>query len=215
MQTACWRHVTPLGRSSGWIALTCVPSQTRTRAVIMGDWDVPIRPLTTDEESLWRSFIRVVITMPRVLEDDLERKGGLSLTEYSVLMVLSEAPDRELRMNDIANRAALSASRITRVVADLEQDGLVTKRRSSGDGRGNVAALTDDGLTKLRATWPDHLAGVRGRFMDHLSNDEVSVFAPIFERVAKALDDNVLAAPKPGASKRRARATPVSKKSAR
>jgi DNA-binding MarR family transcriptional regulator len=153
--------------------------------------------------------------MPRTLEDDLMRKGGLSLTEYSVLMVLSEAPDRELRMSDIANRAALSASRITRVVADLEQDGLVTKRRSSGDGRGNVAALTDDGLAKLRATWPDHLASVRGRFIDHLSLDEVSVLGPLFERVVQALDDNTLAAPKPGASKRRKRGTSVSKTSAR
>jgi DNA-binding MarR family transcriptional regulator len=190
-------------------------SQTRTLTLIMGDCGVPIRPLSAVEETLWRSFIRVVITMPRALEEDLERKRGLSLSEYSVLMVLSEAPDRELRMSDIANRAALSASRITRVVADLEQEGLVTKRRSSGDARGNVAALTDVGLAKVRATWPDHLASVRGRFMDHLSTDEASAMGPIFERVASALDDNILAAPRPDPPKRRKRGPSVSKTSTR
>jgi DNA-binding MarR family transcriptional regulator len=164
---------------------------------------VPIRPFTTDEERLWRSFMRVVITLPRALEDDLERAGRLSPTGYTVLMFLSEAPDQEMRMADIANATALSASRITRVVADLAQEGLVTKRQSSGDGRGNVAALTHDGLARLRATWPEHLASVRGRFMDHLSDDEVEVLAPIFARVAKALDDNILAATRPAPWRRR------------
>jgi DNA-binding MarR family transcriptional regulator len=181
----------------------------------MGDCSVPARPFTNDEESLWRSFIRLVVTLPRALEDDLERRGGLSITEYSVLMVLSEAPDRELRMSDIAYRVALSASRITRVVADLEKEGLVAKRRSNGDARGNVAALTDDGLKWLRATWPHHLASVRGRFMDHLSHDEVAALVPIFERVTKALHDNVLATPKTDASERRARKPTVPKKSGR
>jgi DNA-binding MarR family transcriptional regulator len=176
---------------------------------------VPIRPLTSDEESLWRVFIRLVVTLPRALEDDLERSGGLSITEYSVLMVLSEAPRRELRMSDIACRVALSASRITRVVADLEHEGLVMKRRSHGDGRGNVAALTDAGVRRLRATWPHHLASVRGRFMDHLSHGEVAALVPIFERVSLALHDNVLATSKTDASKRPARGAAVAKKSAR
>jgi DNA-binding MarR family transcriptional regulator len=179
----------------------------------MGHYGVPIRPLSAAENSVWRSFIRVAIILPRVLEEDLGRTGGLSLTEYSVLMSLSEAPDRELRMSELANRTALSASRITRIVADLEQYGLVAKRRSSSDLRGNVAVLTNAGMAKVRATWPDHLASVRARFIDHLTDDEAALLGPVFERVAIALDANTPAPPKADV-KRRRRQSPAPRRSA-
>jgi DNA-binding MarR family transcriptional regulator len=81
-------------------------------------------------------------------------------------MCLSEAPRRELRMADLANAAALSASRMTRLVDDLQSRGLVTKRTSSDDGRGNIAKLTPAGLAKLKTAWPTHLASVRRVFND-------------------------------------------------
>src|SRR5271168_2279641 len=98
--------------------------------------------MTSTEEIFWRSLMRIVQSLPRRLDLDLVRTVGITANEYTTLMCLSEAPNRELRMADLANAAALSASRMTRLVDDLQERGLVTKRASSEDGRGNVAKLT-------------------------------------------------------------------------
>src|ERR1700759_1829954 len=114
-------------------------------------------PLSATEEEFWRALMRIVLSLPRRLDSDLLRAVGITANEYTVLMCLSEAPARELRMADLANAAALSASRMTRLVDDLQKRGLVTKRGSVEDGRGNVAKLAPAGLTKLKAAWPAHL----------------------------------------------------------
>src|SRR6185437_362682 len=97
--------------------------------------------------------MRIVLSLPRRLDADLVRTVGITANEYTTLMCLSEARGRELRMTDLANAAALSASRMTRLVDDLQTRGLVAKRTSSEDGRGNVAKLTPAGLTKLKKAW--------------------------------------------------------------
>src|SRR6201998_4344428 len=107
--------------------------------------------------------MRVVQSLPRRLDSDLVRTAGITANEYTTLMCLSEVPDRELRMADPAKAAALSASRMTRLVDDLQTRGLVTKRASSQDGRGNIAKLTPAGLAKLKLAWAAHLASVRER----------------------------------------------------
>jgi DNA-binding MarR family transcriptional regulator len=146
-------------------------------------------PLSADEEVLWRAMMRVMVTLPRALDYDLLHSAGLALHEYAVLLNLSEAEDRELRMTELAAAVALSPSRITRLVDDLKARGLVTKFRSANDGRGNVARLTDQGLTRLQAAYPDHLASVRSRVLDHLSPALVKRLGPEFLRVAENLDD--------------------------
>ena len=118
-------------------------------------------PLTKTEEEFWRALMRIVLSLPRRLDSDLVKTVGITANEYTTLMCLSEAPGRQLRMADLANAAALSASRMTRLVDDLQTRGLVTKRTSSEDGRGNVAKLTPAGLAKLKSAWPTHLASVR------------------------------------------------------
>ena len=99
-------------------------------------------PLTASEEMLWRALMRIVVVLPRLLDRDMLRTTGLTANEYTTLMNLSEAPKRELRMADLANVAGLSASRMTRLVDDLQSRDLVAKRPSAIDGRGNVAKLT-------------------------------------------------------------------------
>ena len=145
-------------------------------------------PLSPDEEVLWRAVIRVLVTLPRALDYDLLHSTGLALHEYVVLLNLSEAADREMRMTELADAVALSPSRITRLVDDLRARGLVTKFRSVTDGRGNVARLTDKGFTRLEAAYPDHLASVRTRVFDHLSPALVKRLGPEFARVAEHLD---------------------------
>jgi len=131
------------------------------------------QPLTAREEVLWRAIQRLTVSLPRALDDDLSRSTGLSLTDYSVLMHLSEAEKHMLRMTDLATATALSASRITRVVENLQSRGLVEKKRCDGDGRGYNAVLTPTGFDRLNAAYPSHLASARRRVMDLLDPELV------------------------------------------
>jgi DNA-binding MarR family transcriptional regulator len=131
---------------------------------------MPEAPLTPDEEILWRALMRIIATLPRLLDEDLTRSTGVSLTEYVTLMNLSEAQDREMRLTDLANAIGLSLSRISRVVEDLRTRGLVTKRRASTDNRGFVATLTPAGLRRLKKAYPGHLLSARRRAFDHVGD---------------------------------------------
>ncbi|MGW2962348.1 MarR family winged helix-turn-helix transcriptional regulator [Streptomyces sp. NPDC001220] len=145
-------------------------------------------PLTAQEERFWRALMRVIVALPRSLDDDLLRSTGLTLTEYVVLMNLSEAENQELRMTDLASATALSASRITRVVEALQNRGQVVKRRYEGDARGNVATLTPEGLKRLQDAYPVHLASARKRVVDLLDGRSVPAMVRQFEAVVEKLD---------------------------
>jgi DNA-binding MarR family transcriptional regulator len=131
----------------------------------------------------------ILKVLPRHLETDLMRGAGMTSSEYTTLMCLSEAPNRELRMTDLARTTGLSASRTTRLVDDLQSRGLVTKVASSSDGRGNVARLTPRGMTKLKAAWPVHLASVRSRFFDHVDPAAVEQLGDALSAAADRLED--------------------------
>jgi DNA-binding MarR family transcriptional regulator len=133
-------------------------------------------PLTSEEEAFLRAFVRAMITVPRAFDADLLREQGMSVSEYGVLMHLSEAPDRRLRMSDLAAASALSLSGMTRIVSRLEGQGMVRRERCATDARGWLAVLTDAGLQRLRAAWPTHLASVRRHMMDHLSDVDLPEF---------------------------------------
>ena len=148
-----------------------------------------VPPLTSDEELLWRSLMRLVYQLPRAIDEDLQRTCGLSSTQYSVLMQLSESPDRQLRMSDLAGRCGLSPSHITRVIDQMSGQGLVERRRpESSDGRSTFAVLTKRGMSTLRSAWPHHIRSVRGLAFDHLSADETRTFGHYLERLAEQLD---------------------------
>jgi DNA-binding MarR family transcriptional regulator len=150
---------------------------------------VDVAPLNEDEELVWRNLMRIVFTLPRALGEDLQRSCGLSSTEYSVLMHLSESPDGQLSMSDLADRMMLSPSRISRVIGEMAQVALVERRPGSIDGRNTFATLTRAGLSTLRRAWPHHLRSVRQRAFDHLTPEEVRILGPILQRLAEAGDD--------------------------
>jgi DNA-binding MarR family transcriptional regulator len=152
--------------------------------------DVPAAvPLSRTEETLWRAEMRILKVLPRLLDSDLIRGVGLTASEYTTLMHLSEAPNRELRMADLASATDLSASRMTRLVDDLQSRGLVSKTTSSSDARGNVAKLTPRGMAKTRSAWPVHLASVRRRFFDHVDAADLASAAKVLAEVAARLED--------------------------
>jgi DNA-binding MarR family transcriptional regulator len=147
------------------------------------------QPLSPTEEMLWRAVMRIVKVIPRHLDADLARGAGLTASEYTTIMHLSEAPNRELRMADLAAATDLSASRMTRLVDDLQSRGLVTKTASTSDARGNVAKLTPRGMAKLKSAWPVHLASVRRRFFDSIDAAAVADVAKALAEVADHLED--------------------------
>jgi DNA-binding MarR family transcriptional regulator len=167
------------------------------KQVILGG--VPtVEPLSPTEEMLWRAVMRIIKVIPRHLDSDLTRGAGLTASEYTTIMHLSEAPNRELRMADLANATDLSASRMTRLVDDLQSRGLVTKTASSSDARGNVARLTPRGMAKLRSAWPVHLASVRRRFFDYTDAAALEGAAKALAEVASHLEDTSAGPPARG-----------------
>jgi DNA-binding MarR family transcriptional regulator len=151
-------------------------------------------PLTPSEETFWRALMRIVLSLPRELHDDMVRATGLTASEYTVLVNLSEAPNRQLRMADLASAIALSPSRTTRLVDALQARGLVVKRASSADGRSNLAELTSQGLSKLRSAWPAHVTSVRTQVLDHVPPSTLVVAGQALDAVAAQLEKSPVGA---------------------
>jgi DNA-binding MarR family transcriptional regulator len=147
------------------------------------------QPLSPSQERTWRALIRLMVQMPRAIDDDLSRRAGLSLTRYIVLMRLSEVPDRALRMSDLAEAASMSPSRMTRIIQSMITEGLVTRQVVPGDRRASLATLTDAGLQRLQEAWPAHLAGVRALVMDHIDPADRADFNRVTERLLRAVEN--------------------------
>jgi DNA-binding MarR family transcriptional regulator len=140
--------------------------------------------LSVEEEAFLRAWSRAALTVPRALDADLLTGQRMSLSDYTALMHLSEAPGRTLRMSDLACACALSLSGMSRIVDRLEAQGLIARERSSCDGRGLNAVLTDAGLEWLRRAWPTHLASVRRHMMDHLGELDLPAVTAALQRFA-------------------------------
>jgi DNA-binding MarR family transcriptional regulator len=150
----------------------------------------PLRPLDADEEAVIRALNRVILVLPRALDADLVREQRLPLNEYLVLMTLSEAPSRRMRMSELSAACDLSTSGITRIVARLEANKLIQRVRCEADARGWHAVLTDAGLARLEQAWPTHLASVRRYVMDHLEGVDRAELARVLARFGSQAPDS-------------------------
>ena len=151
-------------------------------------------PLTPVEMDAWRSFLRAHAKVTRVLDAELTAECALPLGSYEVLLHLNEAPDRRLRMTELAERVLLSRSGLTRLVDRMEREGLIERQSCASDLRGTNAVLTDHGRQRLRDAAPVHLRGVREHIVDLLTADEVRVLAAALGRVAGPMDPRAAAA---------------------
>src|SRR6184192_1219435 len=122
----------------------------------------------------WRSLLRAHATLMRQLDTDLEKKTGLALADFDVLAQLALAGG-ELRMTDLAARALISRSGMTRRVARLVDEGLVRRADATADGRGVLVALTDAGVARLTETVPAHARGIAEYFVSRLDDEELAV----------------------------------------
>lgn len=141
------------------------------------------RWLTSDEQSAWRVFIEAGSRLFDGLDRQLQRDAGLSHADYEVLVRLSEAPHRRMRMSELADQALVSRSRLSHAVGRLESQGLLRREACETDRRGTFAVLTDEGFTRLEAVAPGHVAEVRRLLFDHLDSPQVKALEEISRAV--------------------------------
>ena len=130
----------------------------------------------------WRSLLRAHATLMRQLDTDLEKETGLALADFDVLAQLALAGG-ELRMTDLAARALISRSGMTRRVARLVDEGLVRRADTDADGRGVVVVLTDPGVARLTQAAPLHLRGVSDLFVSRLDQKELALLKSVLDKV--------------------------------
>jgi DNA-binding MarR family transcriptional regulator len=138
---------------------------------------------TSQELAAWRGLLRVHADVTSELDAQMRAEHGLPVSSYEVLMFLADAPERRLRMAEIADRVLLSRSGLTRLVDRLVELGYVTRCAVEGDGRGAYAELTDAGLAKLEAARRTHRAGVRRSFLERLNPTDQVVLGDIWTRL--------------------------------
>jgi DNA-binding MarR family transcriptional regulator len=144
------------------------------------------RWLSADEQTTWRAFVGACHAFFAAVDAQLQRDAGIPLAYYEILVRLSEAPDRTLRMTQLAEAASASKSRVSHAVARLEERGWVRRRDCPTDRRGQLAELTDEGFAVLAAAAPGHVEHVRRTLLDPLTPEQV--------RQVRAISDAIHAA---------------------
>ncbi len=132
----------------------------------------------------WRGLLRAHASLAKRLESRLEREHGLQLSSYEVLQYLVDAPAGRMRMCDLAERAQLSRSGLTRLVDRLERDELLGRCTCEHDARGAYACITDGGRERLSAARGTHRAVVREHFLSHFSEPELQTLVEMWDRIA-------------------------------
>jgi DNA-binding MarR family transcriptional regulator len=139
--------------------------------------------LTDPEMQAWRALIQTTTGLLATLDNELQAAHGLSLGDYEVLVHLSDAPDRSLRMSELAGRLHLSPSGMTRRIDGLARAGLVERRQCPTDRRGSNAVITDAGIQALRNAAPTHVRGVREHFVSRLTEQQLADLASALSSV--------------------------------
>lgn len=147
------------------------------------------RWLDDEEQGAWRAYIEASRRVIEQLERDLQASSGLPVTYYEVLVQLSEAPRRTMRMSELARRSLSSPSRLSHAVARMEQLGWIRREACPSDRRGSFAVLTDEGFRVIEAAAPGHVESIRSHFLDHLSRDQLRQIREIGEAVSGHLRD--------------------------
>jgi DNA-binding MarR family transcriptional regulator len=147
------------------------------------------RWLDAGEQAAWRAWMYSSQLLQAQLDRELTRETGISMTYYEILVQLSEAPDRRMRMSTLADQCLSSRSRLSHAVARLEERGWIQRRTCEEDGRGQLAVLTDEGFAALEAAAPVHVASVRAHPFDQLSPAQVDAMRDFGETLLRHLGD--------------------------
>lgn len=145
------------------------------------------RWLSACEQEIWRAFMSAVDGLTDQFARQLQRDAAMPYTYYEILVALSEAPDRTLRMSELAGARGSSRSRLSHAVARLEEVGWVRRQNCPTDKRGSFAVLTDKGFAALAAAAPGHVTEVRQRLFDVLTPEQVEQLGDISRAILRGL----------------------------
>jgi DNA-binding MarR family transcriptional regulator len=143
--------------------------------------------LDEDEQCTWRAFLTAMRLLTDQLDRELQRDANIPHTYYEILVALSEAPGRRLRMNQLADICQSSRSRLSHAVNRLEEAGWVRREACPTDKRGAEAVMTDEGFAALEAAAPGHVEGVRRHVFDVLSAEQVRQLGEISAAIRDGL----------------------------
>lgn len=135
----------------------------------------------------WRLFITSHALLIDKIDGELASAGAIPLHWYDVLIELYEAPERRLRMHELAQNVVLSRSGLTRLVDRLEKEEFLRREIDANDRRGFYVILTDRGLEAMRAAWKTYEAGIARYFAAYLNDDEAALFSRVLGRIVEEL----------------------------
>ncbi|MGH3188299.1 MAG: MarR family winged helix-turn-helix transcriptional regulator [Streptosporangiaceae bacterium] len=144
--------------------------------------------LTPGQLASWLSVVRLMTRLPWAIDAQLQRDAGLSMIEYMTMAMLSEAPQRTLRMSELAESASSSLSRLSHLAKRLEDRGYVRREADSADGRFTNAILLPAGLAKLESAAPAHVEYVRQLVIDNLSPERLRRLGQDADRIVGRID---------------------------
>ena len=145
------------------------------------------RWLSTEEQKDWRAIVSMLNLLPAQFDRDLQLSHGLSISDYEILVRLSENPERTMRMSELAEYTLASRSRLTHQIDRMVKAGLVERRACESDRRGLLAVMTELGWQTLVKAAPDHVESVRTRLMDALTEEQFKTLGEISRQVLDAL----------------------------
>jgi DNA-binding MarR family transcriptional regulator len=140
--------------------------------------------LSPREQVAWRTYLDSTRMLLHILESQLQTEAGMPLTYYEILVNLSEAPDRTMRMGALAAMVRSSTSRLSHAISRLEECGWVRREPHRTDRRATFAVLTDEGVAALAAAAPSHVNAVREHFLRRLTDEQLDQLAEISRALA-------------------------------
>lgn len=152
----------------------------------MNEEDREIEPFAA-----WRSVLLAQSRTMRAIERDLDAAGQISIMWYDVLLELNAAEGRRLRMQELAMKAVLSRTRVSRIVTELESAGLVERVADESDGRATLAHITDEGRRALKRAAPVYLAGIDEHFTRHITTAQQRIIVTALQRVIDAHEASI------------------------
>ncbi|CAG7640773.1 MarR family winged helix-turn-helix transcriptional regulator [Actinacidiphila bryophytorum] len=153
-----------------------------------------VRWLSAEEQEIWRAYLSATVAFSAHIDRQMRQDSGMPMAYYEILVRLSEAPHRRLRMSELADVSLSSRSRLSHAVAALERNGWVERRPADGDRRGWVCALTEDGYAALAAAAPGHVTTVREHIFDVLTPEQLQSLRDIGEAISAGLRTECAAA---------------------
>src|SRR5580704_14447277 len=148
----------------------------------------PVKWLTGAELDSWLAVARLMTWLPWSIDQQLRRDSNLGMVEYQVLAMLSESPQRTMRMSSLAEVTNASLSRLSHLVKRLERRGMVRREPDPADGRFTNAILTDKGFHTLAGAAPGHAAHVRSLVIDILSPEQLRRLGQAADRIVSRID---------------------------